>query len=100
MSIKAFDLPNGESITVTLAVTTTSSNVAIPSGSTLRIFNASDETIFIAAGPTDAVVATSGGLPIPSKAVEVFTVDYNDKYLAGIAVTTGGNLYLTGGDGV
>lgn len=91
--------------TVSLAATTTSSNVAllgVGAGSEyqLRIFNAGPATAFIARGDANTVTATTGGYPVPPGAIEVITCPASIAYVAAICASGSATLYLSTGEGV
>lgn len=89
--------------TETLAVTVATANVALtvpgrPIPFNVRVFNDGAATMFIAFGES-GVVATTASLPIPSGAVEVFSVNPATTHIAAITAVGTTTLYATSGRG-
>jgi hypothetical protein len=92
--------------TVSLAVSTSTANVALPNAEgkvkqQLRIFNASDAIVFVKVGITGVTAAVTD-MPIPIGGVEIITLDptqLGPLYLAGIRASGTGTIYATVGVG-
>lgn len=87
--------------TVSLAVTGTTSRVAVPTdayNTSVRLYNAGTVAVFIACGDVTVVAATTTGTPIAPGTVEV--LGCGKGYIAGISAGTAATLYLTPGAGI
>lgn len=83
--------------TTSLAATTTTSRVALPSRN-LRIHNGGSNTVFVRFGDSTINATTTDGMPIPGGAVEVFN-HHGATHLAAIFASGSGTVYLTPGEG-
>ena len=96
--------------TANVAIGNTSANVQYLSlaggagagtGSQVRLYNNSSQTVFVAFGSSNTVTAAvATGLPMAPNSVEVFSTPYQSSYVAVIAAAAGGTLYATPGEGV
>jgi hypothetical protein len=90
--------PTSATSNASLAVSTTSANVPLPSGATVLIQNVTANTIYVALGTTSGVTATASGFPIAPYQNQVMAVGSN-TFLAGIVSSGTGTLLLSGGSG-
>jgi len=106
MAITAAFQPRSAGVTVNIAVTASSANVAVFSAPLttvpnmqVRFFNSGTNTTFVEFGTSSAVAATtSTSVPLAGNSIEVFTVPYGTTYIAAIG-TSGNTLYMTPGEG-
>lgn len=97
-----------EGATASISATTSSANVAIgkpPTGAfQIRVHNAGSSTAFIAKGTSSSVTAATTGLPVPSGAIEVLTLNNTEKspitHMAAITATGTATVYFTTGAGI
>ena len=87
------------SVTASAAITLPSEGgvAATPGARTCRVFNATAVTVFIQFGDS-TVVATTAKMPVPTGAVEVFSIG-GATYIAGITASGTGTVYATPGYG-
>lgn len=83
--------------TTTLAATTTTSRVALPSRN-FRFHNSGVTTVFIRMGDSTITAATANAMPVPPGGVEVFC-HADATHLAAIYASGSGTVYLTPGEG-
>lgn len=86
-----------------LAVSNTTGNVALPAGigSVLRLCNDGTKTVFVKLGVDNTVTAAITDMPILGGAIEVFSFDGSQKYIAGIAGgADSSTLRITRGEGI
>lgn len=83
----------------TLAVTTSSANVALPAGTTVVVYNTGANNASIALGTSNAVTATTSEDQISAGCYATYVVGSN-TYLAAITVTSTTSLVLSGGTGL
>lgn len=86
--------------TVSVSAGTTSANVAIDLSSGLyqqvRIYNASDVTIFVNFGDSNSIDAGTSDLPIASGSVEVISISPTTTHAAAESITGSANtIYFT-----
>lgn len=81
-----------------LAVTTTSSRVALPTGTVVTVYNTGTTNAFVLLG-NSSVVATTGNDMIPANSWMSFTVGANTN-LAAITASNSTSLNLSGGAGI
>jgi hypothetical protein len=87
--------------TVSLAVTGTTSRVAVPTdayNSVIRVYNSGTVPVFVVCGDVTAVATVAAGLPLAPGSVEV--LGCGKGYIAGISAGTAATLYLTPGAGI
>lgn len=88
--------------TVSISATTSSANVALPSGvpaRQLRIFNNAGAVAFVAFGGSGITASTSTSVPIAVGAVEVLSIPSEANYVAAILASGTGSIYFTVGFG-
>ena len=96
--------------TVALTSTTTSQNIQMPSGQSnqaLCAYNAAANIVYLAIGTTSSIIVAEpssfaagvGFISVPPGGTFSFGADCDGKWLAYIAVTAGGKLVLSVGDG-
>lgn len=90
--------PNG-SYSSPLSVSTSSANVAVPTGTVVIVSNTGSATAYVNLGTSNAVTATTSGLPIPGGSSVSVTVGSN-TYLAAITSSSTTTLNLAGGTGL
>jgi hypothetical protein len=92
--------PFSPGASATLAITTSSANVQLPSGSGTRFLlqNSGTAPIFFATGGS-TVTATASSTPLLGGEAKVFTLDPSATYIAGIVGTGTATLYITRGEG-
>jgi hypothetical protein len=104
--------PTGNTVAVLPA--TSSANIAVPASAAssnvgqVRVYNGSNQTVYLAWGSTSAVAAAipvvgtpNLGVPVPPGAVETFSNQGGPTYIAYIvSATATGNLYITPGEGI
>lgn len=93
--------PNGS--TVNLSVTTSSASVALTgsgTGANVRVYNAGSDTIFLAFGTSGVTAATTTGIPIPSGAIEMYTLPPTFTHAAAITASGSATAYFTTGQGI
>lgn len=91
----AFITPNGTSSLLT--ATTVSSNVALPSGTAVTVFNNGTVTAYVALGTTNAVTAAvATGIPVPAGGSSNIIVGSN-TYIAGITAASSAQFLIAGG---
>lgn len=88
---------------VTLAVSTSTARVALPTGAGTRFLlqtESGNAVIYFLAGSV-TVVATTAGTPMLADKMKVFTLDPGATYIAAICANNGetGNLHITRGEG-
>lgn len=101
--MSGFDVFSPFGATQSLAVTTTTGNVALtvpgaPITFEVRLFNDGSSTAFIAFG-SSTVEATATSLPIPSGGVEIFAVNPATTHIAAITASGTTTIYATSGRG-
>lgn len=90
--------PNGNY--ATLAVTTASSNVLLPTGGTvIQVSNNGTSTAYVNLGTSNAVTATTSSIAIPAGATTGLTIGSN-TYLAGITASGTAALNIAAGSGL
>lgn len=89
--------PNGVNSTP-LAVTTASAQQALPTGTSVNVFNTGSNTAFVQLG-TGTPTATASGLPIPPNSGCVLTVSTNTNIAAITSMGTA-SLNVNGGSGL
>lgn len=90
--------PNGN-YTSPLSVSTSSANIALPSGDTIAVSNNGNITAFINLGTSSGVVATTASIAVQPGATVGITVGAN-TYLAAITATGTTTLNISGGTGL
>src|SRR5271157_2582651 len=91
--------PNGNYLASPQPVSVTSSNVALPSGTVIVVYNTGSSTAFTKLGTSGAVVATVADDVIPAGGWMAFTVGTN-TYLAAITASGTASLNISGGSGL
>lgn len=89
--------------TVNLAVTTSTGSVALTgvgNGGNVRVYNAGSATIFINFGTSTVTATTAAGIPIPSGAIEIYSVGASITHVAAITASSTATAYFTTGQGV
>lgn len=86
--------------TVSLAVTSVTGNVNIPTQNFrhIRVWNSGTAAAFIELGGVSVTASVTTSMPIPGGNTEVFAV--SGQYLAGITSTGTCTLYITPGEGI
>lgn len=92
---------------VSLAVTSTTGNVAIPgtvageNRPTVRLYNAGGVDVHVAFGTSNSITAAADGtaMVIPAGVVEGFEPQRGMTYLAAIVASGTATLYITRGEG-
>jgi hypothetical protein len=91
--------------TASVTATTSSAATALtlppvpPRRMQVRIYNAGAATVFILLG-TSGAVATTGNLPVPSGAIEVFSVPEGTTHVATITSSGTAVVYFSPGEGL
>jgi hypothetical protein len=90
---------------VSLAVTTTTGSVALTAvgdqgGMEVRLYNAGSATVFVNFGISTVVATTAAGFPLPSGAIEIFTVGPAVTHVAALTASGTATLYATSGRGI
>lgn len=83
--------------TVTLAATTTTSRVALPSRN-VRFHNGGSATVFVRFGDSTVTAAVTNAMPIPAGGVEMFC-HADATHIAAIYASGTGTIYVTPGEG-
>lgn len=83
--------------TTTLAATTTTSRVALPSRN-IRIYNGGSNPVFVRFGDSTVTAAAANAMPLPAGGVEVFN-HADATHLAAIYASGSGTVYITPGEG-
>ena len=82
-----------------LSVTSTTSNIALPAGAVVAVYNPGATNAYVKLGPSNAVVATTADDVIPPGGGCGFTVGSN-TFLAAITSATNTTLNISGGSGL
>jgi hypothetical protein len=90
--------PNGSS--AGLSVTTTTSNVALPTGSNIIITNIGSNVAYVALGTSNSITATTSNIPIPPNYGWVQLAVGSNTYIAGISTGGTTTLNIQGGSGL
>lgn len=80
------------------ALTIPTQSGAVPRKMQVRVYNAGGATVFVLFG-TSGATATTGNMPVPSGAVEVFSVPEGTTHAATITSSGTGTIYFTTGLG-
>jgi ABC-type uncharacterized transport system permease subunit len=91
--------------TVNLSVTTTTGSVALTTigdqgGMEVRLYNAGSATVFVNFGISTVAATTAAGFPLPSGAIEIFTVGPVVTHVAALTAAGTATLYATSGRGI
>lgn len=95
--------PQGNTVNVTVAATTTATALPVGAlGSLQYLFtNTGTSIIFFTFGPTNAVTtAVTAGTPVLPGTAQVFTGPPSAAFVATIGATAGNVLYITPGEGI
>lgn len=106
MAITAAFQPRSAAVTVNIAVSGSSQNVAVFTSSLttvpnmqVRFYNNGNAVTLVEFGTNSTVTANATtSLPLAPNSIEVVTVPYGTTYIAAIG-TTGNTLYMTPGEG-
>jgi hypothetical protein len=91
--------PMSPGATVTVSATTSTAATAITgTADQVRIYNAGSALVHVKFGLT-GVTATTADMPIPSGAIEVFTIGYQ-THVATITPSGTATIYFTRGSGI
>lgn len=88
--------------TVTISATTTSAATAlVSSGRTqVLVYNAGSSTVFLEFGTSAVAAVVASGLPVPSGAILVLSVDPTVTHVAAITGSGTATVYVTVGRGI
>lgn len=88
--------------TVNQAVTTTSATTAVVSDNykagSVRVYNSGPSTVFMKFGDSNVTVTVDNGVPVPSGAVEVYSL-LRITHIACITASGTATIYFTPGEG-
>lgn len=91
--------------TVSLSATTTTGSVELNlrsgsiAGAVVRVYNDGPDTVFVQFGGS-SVAATTSNMPVPSGAIETFSIGPKITHMAGITASGTATVYVTAGEGL